>query len=96
MQFATLGNSHLQVSQICLETMTFEQQNTEAEAHRQLDTAFSRSINIIDAAEMYPVPSRAENHIHRVAVADRHMAVVHAKLHGDSECRFLAWGCLWG
>jgi aryl-alcohol dehydrogenase-like predicted oxidoreductase len=60
MQFATLGNSHLQVSRICLGTMTFGQQNTEAEAHQQLNFAFSRGINFIDAAEMYPVPSRAE------------------------------------
>jgi aryl-alcohol dehydrogenase-like predicted oxidoreductase len=60
MKFATLGNSHLQVSRICLGTMTFGQQNSEAEAHAQLDYALSRGINFIDTAEMYPVPARGE------------------------------------
>lgn len=55
----TLGRSGIEVSTICLGTMTFGQQNTEAEAHRQLDLAFSSGINFIDTAEMYPVPARA-------------------------------------
>lgn len=56
----TLGRSDIEVSTICLGTMTFGQQNTEAEAHRQLDLAFSSGINFVDTAEMYPVPARAE------------------------------------
>lgn len=48
------------VSKICLGTMTWGQQNTEAEAHAQIDYALERGINFIDAAEMYPVPPRAE------------------------------------
>ncbi|GIZ53793.1 aldo/keto reductase [Noviherbaspirillum aridicola] len=56
----TLGNSDLQVSRICLGTMTFGEQNTEADAHSQLDYALERGINFIDAAEMYPVMPRAE------------------------------------
>lgn len=60
MKTVKLGNSSLQVSNICLGTMTFGQQNTEAEAHAQLDYAFGQGINFIDAAEMYPVPTRAE------------------------------------
>lgn len=60
MKFTTLGNSPLQVSCLCLGTMTFGQQNSEAEAHEQLDYARSRGINFIDAAEMYPVPTREE------------------------------------
>lgn len=60
MQFTMLGNSRLQVSRVCLGTMTFGQQNTEAEAHAQMDLAFSRGVNFFDVAEMYPVPSRAE------------------------------------
>jgi aryl-alcohol dehydrogenase-like predicted oxidoreductase len=51
-----LGNSDLQVSEICLGTMTFGQQNTLAEAHQQLDYAIAQGVNFIDAAEMYPVP----------------------------------------
>ncbi len=60
MQYAPLGNSELNVSRICLGTMTFGEQNTEAEAHDQLDCALSHGINFIDAAEMYPVPCREE------------------------------------
>ena len=55
-----LGNSDLSVTTICLGTMTFGQQNSEAEAHAQLDYALSQGVNFIDCAEMYPVPSRAE------------------------------------
>jgi len=54
-----LGNSQLNVSTICLGTMTFGEQNTEAEAHEQLDYALERVINFIDTAEMYPVMPRA-------------------------------------
>jgi hypothetical protein len=57
-----LGRSDLEVSRICLGTMTFGEQNTEAEGHSQLDYAFSRGINFIDTAEMYPVKPRAETY----------------------------------
>lgn len=55
-----LGSSGLTVPSLCLGTMTFGQQTGEAEAHAQLDLALVRGINFIDAAEMYPVPARAE------------------------------------
>ena len=55
-----LGRSDLSVSQICLGTMTFGQQNSEAEAHAQLNFALSQGINFIDTAEMYPVPALSE------------------------------------
>lgn len=57
-QYAQLGSSDLKVSNICLGTMTFGQQNTKQEAHQQLDYAFDQGINFIDTAEMYPVPPR--------------------------------------
>ena len=60
MKMKVLGSSNLKVSSICLGTMTFGEQNSEAEAHSQLDYAFERGINFIDAAEMYPVMPRAE------------------------------------
>ncbi|MFO7582978.1 aldo/keto reductase [Guyparkeria sp.] len=60
MEYRRLGNSGLKVSSICLGTMTFGQQNTETEAHQQLDRAVDAGINFIDTAEMYPVPPRAE------------------------------------
>ena len=55
-----LGHSDLEVTKICLGTMTFGEQNTEADAHAQLDYAIGRGINFIDTAEMYPVMPRAE------------------------------------
>src|SRR3546814_3676379 len=60
MDFRALGRTEIKVSLICLGTMTWGEQNTEAEAHAQLDYALDRGINFIDAAEMYPVPPRAE------------------------------------
>ncbi len=60
MQYRPLGNSGLQVSAICLGTMTWGQQNSEAEAFEQLDYALDQGVNFIDTAEMYPVPPRAE------------------------------------
>lgn len=60
MQFSSLGKTNVKVSKICLGTMTWGEQNTEAEAHSQLDLAFERGVNFVDAAEMYPVPPRPE------------------------------------
>jgi len=60
MELRQLGSSELMVSAVCLGTMTFGQQNSEAEAHAQLDHVFAHGINFLDAAEMYPVPPRAE------------------------------------
>ena len=62
MDYRRLGQSDLKVSAVCLGTMTFGQQNTEAEAHAQLDYAFSQGVNFIDTAELYPVPTRAETY----------------------------------
>ena len=59
-QYNQLGDSDLNVSNICLGTMTYGQQNTKKEAHQQLDYAFDQGINFIDTAEMYPVPPRAD------------------------------------
>ena len=60
MEFKNLGNTDIKVTKICLGTMTWGEQNTEAEAHEQLDYAVDSGINFIDVAEMYPVPPKAE------------------------------------
>ena len=60
MKMRALGRTGINVSSICLGTMTLGNQNTEAEAHEQLDYALSRGINFIDTAEVYPVPATAE------------------------------------
>jgi aryl-alcohol dehydrogenase-like predicted oxidoreductase len=62
MEYRQLGHSELKVSVICLGTMTWGEQNTESEAHQQLDYALDSGVNFIDAAEMYPVPPRAETY----------------------------------
>lgn len=60
MEYRKLGNTNIDVSLICLGTMTFGQQNNKQEAHKQLDYATQRGINFIDCAEMYPVPPKSK------------------------------------
>src|SRR3954463_12929161 len=60
MQLRTLPGTDLNVSRVCLGTMTWGQQNSEAEAHAQLEYAIEQGINFIDTAEMYPVPPNAK------------------------------------
>lgn len=62
MQYNTLGNSDLEVSQVSLGTMTFGEQNTPAEGFEQLDYALSQGVNLIDTAELYAIPPRAETY----------------------------------
>ena len=62
MDYIKLGNSDLNGSKVCLGTMTFGDQNTQIEAHEQLDYAVAQGINFIDTAEMYPVPPKAESY----------------------------------
>jgi aryl-alcohol dehydrogenase (NADP+) len=59
-KYNKLGSSELNVSEICLGSMTWGEQNSESEAHQQLDYAVSRGVNFVDVAEMYPVPPKAE------------------------------------
>ncbi|MGN6538400.1 MAG: aldo/keto reductase, partial [Mesorhizobium sp.] len=60
MEKRRLGRTDLFVSRICLGSMTWGQQNTEAEGHAQMDLAFGRGVNFIDTAELYPIPPKAE------------------------------------
>ena len=62
MEQRELGSSGIRVSKICLGTMTWGEQNTEAEAHQQLDYALANGVNFIDTAEMYPVPPCKETY----------------------------------
>jgi aryl-alcohol dehydrogenase-like predicted oxidoreductase len=62
MEYNNLGQTDIKVSQICLGTMTWGEQNTEEEALKQLDYAIETGINFIDVAEMYPVPPRKETY----------------------------------
>lgn len=60
MEYRPLGKTGLNVSALALGTMTWGQQNTEAEAFEQMDYALERGINFFDTAEMYPVPPSGE------------------------------------
>lgn len=93
MKYSTLGNTDLKVSKICLGTMTFGEQNTEAEGHEQLDYALDQGVNFIDTAEMYSTPGRQETQgsTERIigtwlaARKNRDKVIVATKVTGPSE-----------
>ncbi len=60
MHYHRIPHSSLEISRLGMGTMTFGEQNSEADAHEQLDYAIAQGINLIDVAEMYPVPPRPE------------------------------------
>lgn len=60
MKLKTLGRTDLRVTELCLGTMTWGSQNTEAEGHAQIDMALEAGINFMDTAELYAVPGSAE------------------------------------
>jgi aryl-alcohol dehydrogenase-like predicted oxidoreductase len=68
MRYRQLGRTGVKVSELCLGTMTFGEQNSEAEGHRQMDYAVDCGINIFDAAEIYPVPPKAETQGHTESI----------------------------
>src|SRR5262245_25835042 len=60
MDYCALGRTGVKVSRLCLGTITFGEQNSEAEGHAQMDYAVDRGINFFDAAEIYPIPPKPE------------------------------------
>ena len=64
MNYKKLGNTDLKVSTICLGTMTWGEQNTEAEAFQQMDFALTEGVNFWDTAELYAVPPKKETYGH--------------------------------
>ena len=60
MKYKKLGNTNLNVSLICLGTMSFGEQNTEKDAHEQLNFALDHGVNFIDTAEMYAIPPKED------------------------------------
>jgi len=62
MKFNTLGRTDIKVSQICLGTMTWGRQNSELEAHEQIDYALEAGLNFMDTAEVYAIPPSAETY----------------------------------
>lgn len=62
MIYKKLGNTDIEVSLICLGTMTWGRQNTETQGHEQMDYAVSQGVNFFDTAEMYAIPPTAETY----------------------------------
>jgi len=95
MEYIYLPQTDLKVSKICLGTMTFGNQNTESEAHSQLDFAVSRGINFIDTAEMYPIGGNAEifgsterfigSWIKKIKSSERDKLVIATKIAGPNR-----------
>ncbi|MGL5112763.1 MAG: aldo/keto reductase [Flavobacterium sp.] len=92
MKYTTLPNTDIQVSKICLGTMTFGQQNTETEGHAQMDYALEQGVNFFDTAEMYSVPARQETYgsTERILgtwfqkTGNRHKVVLASKIAGPN------------
>lgn len=62
MEYTNLPHTNIEVSKICLGTMTWGKQNTEAEGHQQMDYAVEKGINFFDTAELYPIPAHPDRH----------------------------------
>ena len=62
MKYTTLPNTDIKVSKICLGTMTWGNQNTEADGHEQMDYALEQGVNFFDTAELYSVPASPETY----------------------------------
>jgi len=62
MNYKTLGRTDLKVSTLCLGSMTWGSQNTEAEGHAQIDYALDYGVNFVDTAEMYPANPGPDDH----------------------------------
>jgi aryl-alcohol dehydrogenase-like predicted oxidoreductase len=62
MKYTKIPHTDIEVSKICLGTMTWGNQNTEAEGHEQMDYALEQGVNFFDTAELYPVPATAETY----------------------------------
>ncbi len=95
MKYTTLPNTKIKISKICLGTMTFGNQNTEEEAHSQLDYAIERGINFIDTAEMYPIGGNAQifgsteryigTWINKIGQSEREKLVIATKIAGPNR-----------
>lgn len=95
MIYTTLPHSDLKVSSICLGTMTFGNQNSEAEAHEQLDCAIDHGINFLDTAEMYPIGGNAKifgnterfigSWIAKIGASEREKLIVATKIAGPNR-----------
>lgn len=93
MKYTQLPHTAIEVSKICLGTMTWGRQNTEQEGHEQMDYAFEQGVNFFDAAELYPVPAKAEFYGHTEKIignwfnktGNRDKVVLASKIAGNGD-----------
>lgn len=93
MEYNKLPDTDITVSKICLGSMTWGQQNTEAEGHLQLDLALEKGVNFIDTAEMYSIPARKETQGNSEAVigswlrktGNRDKVIIASKIAGPGD-----------
>ena len=97
MKLNRLGRTEIMVSEICLGSMTWGSQNSESEAHEQLDYAIGEGVNFIDTAEMYPTTPRlsetsglSEDYIGAwlKGRSDREKLVIATKITGEGNKHF--------
>ena len=62
MEYNKLPGTNIEVSKICLGTMTWGRQNSETEAFEQMDYSLDQGVNFFDTAELYPVPATPERY----------------------------------
>jgi aryl-alcohol dehydrogenase-like predicted oxidoreductase len=97
MEYRELGRTGIKVSALCLGTMTFGQQNSEAEGHAQLDYAAEQGINFLDASEVYPIPPKPETQGRTeeiigtwlAARKNRHKTIIATKVAGRGRMTWL-------
>jgi aryl-alcohol dehydrogenase-like predicted oxidoreductase len=101
MEFRELGDTGLRVSAICLGTMTWGSQNSERDAHEQLDCATAAGVNFVDTAELYPSPpmeetqGRTERYLGSWLAArkgSRHRIIIGSKVVGRTEVTYYRQG----
>src|SRR5690349_8652305 len=99
MKYRTLPGTELRVSEVCLGTMTWGEQNSEDDARAQLDYALSHGVNFIDTAEMYPVPPNATTQGRTEAILgrvlrgrSRHELVIASKVAGPGRRDWIRGG----
>ncbi len=103
MKKENLGHSDIQVSKICLGTMTWGEQNTQEQAFEQMDFALERGVNFFDTAELYPVPPNAKTYTSTETIIgnwfserkQRDKVVLASKIAGPSPWQHIRDGKAW-
>ncbi len=92
MKYTTLPNTDVKISRICLGTMTWGQQNNQAEGHQQMSYALDQGVNFFDTAELYSIPPRLETYGSTETIigtwfkktGNRHKVVLASKIAGPA------------